>query len=97
MLKIETLQETDEQDEYETPEGEFIEFIDSGRYTITVLTRVETGKRAAPFEPEEHTVASLEDELEGRDLTEEALDLLIEAEEQGKNRTTAINTFEDKK
>lgn len=96
MLKEETLNQV-EQRGYEEPEGQFLELMSSGNNTITVLTRVEREKAAAPFEPEDHTVSSLEDELGRWELTEAELDLLIEAEEQGKNRTTAINTIEDQK
>lgn len=96
MLQEETLAEVGQR-KYEEPEGEYLELIKTGRNSVTVLTKVDSDKAAAPFEPEDHTVGSLKDELDERDLTEAELDLLLEAEEQGKNRSTAKSAIEDQK
>jgi hypothetical protein len=96
MFQEETLQEIGNK-QYEEAEGEFLELIKAGRNSITVLTRVDSDKAAAPFEPEDHTVGSLRDELEQRNLSEAELDLLLEAEEQGKDRSTAKSAIKDKK
>lgn len=96
MLQEETLAEVGQR-KYEEPEGEYLELIKTGRNSVTVLTKVDSDKAAAPFEPEDHTVGSLKDELDDRDLTEAELDLLLEAEEQGKNRSTAKSAIEDQK
>lgn len=96
MIQEETLAEVGMR-KYEEPEGQFLELIKTSRNSITVLTRVGSDKAAAPFEPEEHTVSSLRGELEDRQLSEAELDLLLEAEEQGKDRSTAKAAINDKK
>jgi hypothetical protein len=96
MLREETLKQTDRRT-YEEPDGEFLEMIDSGSNTITVLTRVDSDKVGgveAPFEPEGYSVSGLRGELQDRDLTEEELQALLEAEEDGKGRTTAFSAIE---
>lgn len=99
MFQEETLKDVGGNGErlYEESEGEFLELIKSSRNSITVLTRVDSDKAAAPFEPEDHTVGSLKDELEQRNLSEAELDLLLEAEEEGKDRSTAKSAIEDQK
>lgn len=94
MLKEETLNEVERRG-YEEPKGDFLEMIDKGTNTITVLTRVEREKVAAPFEPEGYTVKSLTEELDVVDPTIEELELLVEAEQNGKNRATAIDAIKN--
>ena len=50
----------------------------------------------APFDPSDFNVDQLAAEIEGQDLTEEQLQALFEAEEDGEGRTTALDTIEDK-
>lgn len=78
---------------YEEPDGEFLEFIESGNNTITVLTRVE---QVEPLlDPANYSVSDLKKELQGQDLGDEYIDALIEAEESDKGRKTAIGFFEE--
>ena len=96
MLQEETLNQVENR-KYEEPEGEFIEVLAQGSNTISVLTRVEpdtAGTVEPPFEPEGYSVSSLKEKLDNRDLTEEELQALIEAEEDGKGRTTAFSAIE---
>lgn len=96
MLREETLQKVDRRT-YEEPDGEFLEMVDSGSNTITVLTKVDSdkvGRVEAPFEPAGYSVSGLEEELQDRDLTEKELAALLEAEEDGKGRTTAFSAIE---
>ena len=95
-LKEETLNKV-ERRTYEEPEGEFIEVLAQGSNTLSVLTRVETDKVGSvepPIDPVAYSVSGLKEELEDRNLTEEELQALIEAEEDGKGRTTAFSAIE---
>lgn len=89
------------QRQYEEPNGEFLEMIDSGSNTITVLTRVDSDKAqevTLPFEPSDQTVATIKEQLENEEQfwTNERLEKLLSAEMEGKNRMTAISAIEDK-
>lgn len=89
------------QRQYEEPNGEFLEMIDSGSNTITVLTRVDSDKAqevTLPFEPSDQTVATIKEQLENEEQfwTDERLEKLLDAEKSGKNRMTAISAIEDK-
>jgi len=95
MLKEVTLESTGRHT-YKEPEGEFLEVIEKTANSITVLTRVSTDKAdGLPFEPSGITVANLEGRLEELELSEEARRALIEAESEGKNRSTAIDAIEE--
>jgi hypothetical protein len=100
MLQEETLMQTGQR-QYEEPNGEFLEMIDSGSNTITVLTRVDSDKAqevTLPFEPSDQTVATIKEQLENEEQfwTNERLEKLLSAEMEGKNRMTAISAIEDK-
>jgi hypothetical protein len=100
MLQEETLMQTGQR-QYEEPNGEFLEMIDSGSNTITVLTRVDSDKAqevTLPFEPSDQTVATIKEQLENEEQfwTDERLAKLLDAEKGGKNRMTAISAIEDK-
>jgi hypothetical protein len=98
MLREETLMQVDRRT-YEEPDGEFLEMISSGSNTITVLTQVEGEKarvQSPPFKPSEKTVSELKDELNDRDWNISTLRGLLEAEKEGKDRTTATNAIEEK-
>jgi hypothetical protein len=100
MLQEETLMQTGQR-QYEEPNGEFLEMIDSGSNTITVLTRVDSDKAqevTLPFEPSDQTVATIKEQLENEEQfwTDERLEKLLDAEKSGKNRMTAISAIEDK-
>jgi hypothetical protein len=100
MLQEETLMQTGQR-QYEEPNGEFLEMIDSGSNTITVLTRVDSDKAqevTLPFEPSDQTVATIKEQLENEEQfwTDERLEKLLSAEMEGKNRMTAISAIEDK-
>lgn len=89
------------QRQYEEPNGEFLEMIDSGSNTITVLTRVDSDKAqevSLPFEPSDQTVATIKEQLENEEQfwTDERLEKLLEAENNGKERATAVSAIEDK-
>jgi len=89
MFKEETLRRTGRRS-YEEPDGEFLEMINSGSNTITVLTRDSTGKGAAvPFDPEDTTVGDLKEKLANNDYSGEELAALLGAEKDGNDRTTA--------
>jgi hypothetical protein len=102
MFKEETLQKTGKRT-YEKPDGEFLELIDSGSNTISVLTRIDAEKaedgdeETLPFEPSGFTVSELKDKLQGRDdpLTEPEFNALLAAEKDGKDRATALSAIED--
>lgn len=96
-LKEETLSKTGRR-EYEEPNGEFLELIESGNNTITVLTRVDSDKGGGlelPLDPSEYSVSDLKDELQGCDISEDERTALIAAEKDGKNRVTAITAIEE--
>lgn len=103
MLVEETLQKVGRR-QYEEPDGEYLELIGSGSNTISVLTRVDDdesdsgkGGAEAPFDPVDHTVSELKDSLDhGSGLDDDELLALLEAEERGKNRTTAINAIKER-
>lgn len=97
MLQEETLKDTGNR-EYEEPDGEFVTLIDSGNHSITVLTRVERDKVGEVLpDPSKYSVSELRDELaekvETEGLTDEQRAELVEQEEAGKNRTTAISAI----
>lgn len=93
MLKEETLESTGRR-KYKEPDGEFLEVIETTANSITVLTRVNTDKAdGPPFDPSELTVAELKGRLEEAGLSSEERLRLIEAESEGKNRTTAIDVI----
>jgi hypothetical protein len=98
MLREETLKQKEART-YEEPDGEFFELISTGSNTITVLTRVESDKVGgveSPFDPTEYSVSNLKKQkLRGNDLTDEEVDALLEAEEEGKDRITAINAIKE--
>jgi len=98
MFQEETLTEIGRR-EYEEPDGELLEVLKNTRNSLIVLTRVEPDeggeeKVEPPIEPAGYSVSSLKEELEERDLTEEELQALIEAEKGGKGRTTAFSAIE---
>lgn len=106
MLKAETLEQTGRR-EYEEPEGEFLELISTGTNTVTVLTKVDSDKvrgegpsllESPPFNPSDLTVSELKDRLEDDDYdwNQRCYLGLLEAEERGKNRTTAIDAITEK-
>lgn len=101
MLQEETLQKIDGQNHersYEEPDGELIEMIDSGRNTITVLTRADPNKAEEvppPVDPGNYTISELKDVLGDETWDEESLDLILEAEKEGKNRKTAIKAIQN--
>lgn len=91
MLQEETLQQVGRR-RYEEPDGEFLQHIDTGSNTITVLTRVDSDKGGGvepPVDPSEYSVDDLKDEMEGRIRDEAELEALLEAEKDGNNRKTA--------
>lgn len=49
----------------------------------------------APLNPSEYTVADLEDELEGGDYSADDLDAIESAEQDGKDRETALEAIDD--
>lgn len=49
----------------------------------------------APFDPGEYTIAELDGELDDRDLSDEELDALAEAERNGDDREGALDTIDD--
>jgi hypothetical protein len=100
MLQEETLREV-ERRKYEEPEGELIEVLGTGTNTVTVLTRVESENariETPPIDPDQLTVSEIQDALgnEGYDWNQPVLLGLLEAEKEGKNRTTAINAIEER-
>lgn len=95
MFKEETLRQIGSR-EYEEPDGEFLELVESGNNTLTVLTRVDSDKGGERIDPSSLTVSELEDRLEEGDFSEETLLALHKAEQQGKDRTTALNAIEDR-
>lgn len=92
MFKEETLNKVDRRT-YEEPDGEFIELIESGNNTLTVLTQVE--ELGPPIDPSDFSVADLGVALEGHDFSSDEISRILKAEEDGKNRTTAISTIKD--
>lgn len=98
MLKEETIKRQDN-DLFEEPSGEFLELVRIGSNSLTVLTRVDTGKggvESPPIDPTEYTVSELEDALEDRnDWNKDTLRALLEAEREGDNRATAISAIND--
>lgn len=99
MLKEETLRRNGNR-EYDEPDGEFMEIISHGNNTITVLTRINTDKvvESPPVDPTELTVSELTEALDDENYqwNVAALRDLLEAEEAGQNRTTAIQAIKDK-
>lgn len=100
MLREETLNKTDRRT-YEEPDGEFLELIGTGTNTVTVLTRVDSEKGAVespPIDPEQLTVTEMKEALEdgSYDWNQPALRGLLGAEQDGKNRTTAVKAIEEK-
>lgn len=49
----------------------------------------------APFDPGDYSVGSLRDELDDRDLSDDDLAALADAERAGDDRTTALDAIED--
>jgi hypothetical protein len=97
VLKEETLEQIGQR-QYEEPDGEFLELIESGNNTLTVLTRVDRDKVGGvepSIDPAEYSVSDLEDELRGRDISDGERQALLDAEEDGKNRTTAVTAIND--
>lgn len=99
MLKEETIKRQDN-DLFEEPSGEFLELVRIGSNSLTVLTRVDTGKVAVespPVDPSDLTVSELEKALEDDDYdwNKAALRGLLEAEREGDNRATAISAIND--
>lgn len=100
MFKEETLQEVESRT-YEEPDGEFLEIISNGSNTITVLTKVDSEKggeqKVNTPDPSEMTVSELNDALSRRDgWKDSTLRALLEAEQDGKDRTTAVNAIKEK-
>lgn len=96
MLQEETLRKTGRR-QYEEPDGEYIELIEKGANTITVLTQAKESEneeetvKSPPFDPSDVTVAELERRLadEDYDWNEDSLNGLLDAEADGKDRKTA--------
>jgi hypothetical protein len=104
MLQEENLKEIDSNGggkQYEEPEGEIVEIFGQGSNTLSVLTRVSRDKEAEsrsespPIDPTEMTVSELRTALNDRDYDNEELTTLFRVEENGKNRTTAINSIRE--
>lgn len=100
MIQEETLRKVDEQ-RYEDPEGQFLAHINTGTNTVTVLTEVNTEKAAvesSPVDPDNLTVAELNEALEDSDYqwNDAALRGLLDAETDGKDRATAVTAITDK-
>lgn len=103
MLQIETLHEVEDngnEQVYEEPDGDYLDFVNRGNNTITVLTSLESGKGGgetveSPFDPSSETVKGVESSLNG-DHSEAELAALLEAEKEGKNRATAKAAIKEK-
>lgn len=96
MLKEETLRPTGNRT-FEEPDGEFLQVIDRGSNTISVLSRVEAEDEEVypPFDPKEYSVKELRQELEDGDFSADELQALLDAEKGGKGRKTAVIAIED--
>ena len=94
MLQEETLRPLEEYGrKYEEPDGDFLEVIEKGSNTITVLTRVDSEKGDEvdlPFQPSGLKVKTLKKRLEETDLSDEQIIELLDAETDAKSRKTAI-------
>jgi hypothetical protein len=101
MIREETLRETGRR-KYEDPDGQFLELIKQGSNTITVLTKVDSDKaprvESSPIDPTDMTVNEVQDALEDEDYdwNDAALRGLIEAEQAGSNRVTALDAIKEK-
>lgn len=121
MIQEETLAKVEGYDRvYEEPDGDYIELVESGNNTITVLTKVtaedleddtekavesDTEEEAEPEEDDDYdiqvdlgelTISELDEILADNDLTDQELGVLLEAEENGKNRKGAKNAIEER-
>lgn len=99
MLQEETLHQDGGKRTYEEPDGELLELISVNNQTLSVLTRVEPDKvETPPVDPTELTVSELNGALEEDvyDWNQSSLRGLLDAEKDGKDRTTAINAIKDK-
>lgn len=100
MLKEETLSQVEGTNRcYKEPEGEIIEVLSENSRTISVLTRIEpekVGGVGAPFDPEEFTVQALKADIDGSSYSDKQLEALLEAEQDGKDRTTAISAIQER-
>jgi hypothetical protein len=86
--------ERDRQDGYKEPDGEIVEVLEVNPNTLMLLMKEE---RVPPllFNPEGFTVAELSDKVAEVDPDEATRRHLIEAEQDGKNRATAIEAIKN--
>lgn len=89
----ETVIERNRQDSYEEPDGELIEVLEVNPNTLTMLVRVE--ESGLLFDPEEYTVAEITDKVAEVDPDEATRHRLIEVEQDGKNRATALEALKN--